>query len=569
MTTRATRLAFASILAVLAVVAESPAQARRGGGGMVGNRPGGGNPGNRPNFNANAGRPNVNANVNRPNMNANVGRPSVNNINRPNINNNANRPNVVNNQPILNNVNRQNLNFQNFNRPNVNNNVVNNRRDFNSVVNNNTTVINNRQNVVNNGSANFNRGYGGYGGFGGYGGYRGPGGYGGHGPGYSNWGGYGGYHGSPYYGYHQDWVNGSWNGHYGPGWGGYNVGNSALGVGAAVGIAAWGVGSLVNSWGYSRYSNPYYGPSTLVVQQPASTLAYDYSRPLDFASAPPPDDLVQTADASLDSARRAFQAGDYNQALAEADRALTQTPNDPILHEFRAVCLFALRRYDEAAVPLYTVLSAGPGFDWTTLIGLYPDVETYTAQLRALEAYCNASPRAASARFVLAALYLTQNSTSAAAARLREVVALQPQDKLSSQLLAAIEGATQAAPSRPEAVPTQPTPVAAASRPAQDQPPLPSGPLTANLLGAWTARPTADVAITLTLGPEKAFAWKVVDKGQAREFKGDAGLDNEILGLVPPDMPPMVGKVTWKDDGHFNFKALGTPSDDPGLDFGR
>ena len=102
-----------------------------------------------------------------------------------------------------------------------------------------------------------------------------------------------------------------------------------------------------------------------------------------------------------------------------------------------------MRRYDEAAVPFYTVLSAGPGWDWTTLIGLYPDVETYTSQLRALESFCNSTPRAASARFVLASLYLTQGSKDAAATRLREVVAIQPQDRLSAQLLQALTTESQ------------------------------------------------------------------------------------------------------------------------------
>jgi hypothetical protein len=31
----------------------------------------------------------------------------------------------------------------------------------------------------------------------------------------------------------------------------------------------------------------------------------------------------------------------------------------------------------------------------------------------------------------------------------------------------------------------------------------------------------------------------------------------------------MVGTVNWKDDGHFQFKALGAPPDDPGLTFGK
>jgi hypothetical protein len=31
----------------------------------------------------------------------------------------------------------------------------------------------------------------------------------------------------------------------------------------------------------------------------------------------------------------------------------------------------------------------------------------------------------------------------------------------------------------------------------------------------------------------------------------------------------MVGTVAWKDDGHFQFKALGAPTGDPGLLFGK
>ena len=34
-------------------------------------------------------------------------------------------------------------------------------------------------------------------------------------------------------------------------------------------------------------------------------------------------------------------------------------------------------------------------------------------------------------------------------------------------------------------------------------------------------------------------------------------------------MPPMVGQVTLKDPAHFHFKAVATPADDPGLDFGK
>ncbi len=568
MTNRLPRLALASILALL--VAADVALAQRGRGGMVGggNRGGGPRPAGNQNFNRPA---NVNQNFNRPtNVNQNFNRPT-------NINQNINRPTNINQ-----NINRPtNINQNNINRPtNINQNNINNRQN---IVHNNVNI--NNINRVNNNVTNVNRG-----GYGAYGGYA-------HGHGYGTpggvnraWGGYGayggGYHGGSYYNAHSNWVNGSWGGNYyrpayGGGYGGYygynNIGNSALGIGAAVGIAAWGVGSLVNSWGYSRYSNPYYSSAYaqpgIVASQPAG---YDYSRPLDLASAPPAGPVLETAEATLGTARQAFLAGDYNQALALANQALAQTPNDPMLHEFRATCLFALGRYDEAAVPFYTVLSAGPGWDWTTLIGLYPNVETYTAQLRALEAYCNANARAASARFVLASLYLTQGSTAAAAGRLREVVAIQPQDKLSAQLLAAVSGDGQPAQAAPanDLPPANPNPNSnpaqlASTSAAPEGPPLPSGPVPANLVGAWTASPAPGVTISLTIPDDRSYTWKVVENGQAREFKGEAAVDQDTLALIAPDMPPMVARVAWKDPAHFNFKAVATGADDPGLNFGK
>jgi Flp pilus assembly protein TadD len=52
------------------------------------------------------------------------------------------------------------------------------------------------------------------------------------------------------------------------------------------------------------------------------------------------------------------QAGDFARALRLTDLALRPHPNDPVLHEFRALCLFALGRYDKAAAALYAVLTA-------------------------------------------------------------------------------------------------------------------------------------------------------------------------------------------------------------------
>lgn len=69
--------------------------------------------------------------------------------------------------------------------------------------------------------------------------------------------------------------------------------------------------------------------------------------------------------------------------------------------------------------------------------------------------------------------------------------------------------------------------------------------------------------------PVGEFTWKVTDRGRSRQFQGAATFDKDVLALAPADQPPMVGMVAWKDDDHFQFKALGAPPDDPGLVFGK
>jgi tetratricopeptide (TPR) repeat protein len=619
MTSRTLGIFLATVLTVLAGARVASAQ-RGGRGGMVGGRGGGARPstGGSPSFSGPAARPTPQPSMNIPNRPnpGNVARPApsplpspspspgrpttlpaggvnrpnpgtqpapgigerppfggIGGVNRPSVPGNrpggglvgspppgANRPGQISDQLGI--SSRPNVGNTVVNRPNVGNTVVNRPTNITNVNINRQTNINTNINNINNvtrvNQAAFGPGYGGA------------------------W-------PARFPSYHRGWVNGSWNGNYHPGWG-WNSWSNPLAWGVGIGVAAWGVGSLLNSWGYSSFANPYLGYSSFNAQQPAvvvqQPIVYDYSRPLNPASASPAPAAVDQAVAILDNARAAFRSGDYAQALTLADQAIQQTPNDPVLHEFRALCLFAMGRYSDAAVPMYAVLSSGPGWDWTTLINLYPNPDVYTQQLRSLEAYCQANPQAASARFVLASLYMTQGSIETAAGMFQQVVALQPQDRLSAQLVEALSPR----PSTDQAqVPTAPQPPstgtpAAAAAPAPDQPapsqapgaggagqgpPLPTNPVPARLLGNWAANPAKDVGITLTMTPDKNFIWKVSNRGQSNEFRGEATFDNDVLALVPPDQPPMVGKVTWKDDGHFQFQALGGPPDDPGLAFGK
>ncbi len=143
------------------------------------------------------------------------------------------------------------------------------------------------------------------------------------------------------------------------------------------------------NWGYYSYYNPYATQPYVV-----DNTTVDYSQPLASAEAPAPSDTQLTADQPtpadqasqlFDAARQSFAQEDYKAALDNVNQAIAITPDDSVLHEFRGLVLFAQGNYKEAAATIYSVLAMGPGWDWTTLSSLYPNVELYTRQLRAGE----------------------------------------------------------------------------------------------------------------------------------------------------------------------------------------
>ena len=179
---------------------------------------------------------------------------------------------------------------------------------------------------------------------------------------------------------------------------------------------------------------------------------------------------------AFDRARDAFKAGDYAAALDLTDAALKDVPGDPLVHEFKALVLFARGEDARAAAELHAVLAVRPGMDWTTLIGLYPDVETYTGQLRALEDRCRQDPKAAAPRFVLAYHYLVAGHKDAAVAQLKALLALEPGDRVARRLLASLTG-TPPAPPEPTRLDRarprrgrRPTPVGGPRRPLEGRP---------------------------------------------------------------------------------------------------
>jgi tetratricopeptide (TPR) repeat protein len=342
-----------------------------------------------------------------------------------------------------------------------------------------------------------------------------------------------------------DWYHGDWHGHWDHPWNRWPYGWFDAGV-------VWGVAGITPwSWGYCSYYNPYRIAPVVI-----NGVTIDYSQPI--AAAVPPEPLVgqglaaDEASRLLDAARDAFLRGNYREALNDANRAISKNPGDPLPHQFRSLVCFALKQYKEAAAGAYAVLSAGPGWDWTTLSSFYLDTNIYALQLRALEQYVDAHRDQPDARFLLAYHYLTCGHADAAAQQLKAIVQLNPKDQLSAQLLASLTAPPGAEPPGPVAPAAPARPVDAAS-----------------LVGDWQARQPDGSTILLRLTGDSTYVWRFTRQGQTQEHSGTYALADNMLILKQGDAPAMAGQVTLLGDGRLNFKlANGNPAD-PGLTFSK
>jgi tetratricopeptide (TPR) repeat protein len=278
----------------------------------------------------------------------------------------------------------------------------------------------------------------------------------------------------------------------------------------------------------------------------------DYSQPIVLAEQPAQPPAGDIESQLIDPARKAFAAGNYAQALSAVNQAIAQQPADGALHEFRSLILFATKQYKAAAECAYAVLSVGPGWDWTTLSGFYPDVSVYAQQLRNLEAYCGAHSEAPDARFLLAYHYLTCGHTDAAAGQLKELIRLNPQDRLAAQLLSSLNGSQEAEQPAAAASAALAQPVSAAS-----------------LVGNWKARQPDGTTIALSLSGDSKYTWQVSRQGKTQNYSGSYTLADNLLILKQGNNPTMVGQVALLADGTLNFKLANDNPVDPGLTFSQ
>ncbi len=370
--------------------------------------------------------------------------------------------------------------------------------------------------------------------------------------------------------YHDNWCHGHWHGGWYGGGGWWAPIWNNYPAATAFGLTLWGVNRCAYTFGYWGYTNPYY-----IVANSPDTVAYDYSQPLvTYQTASPestPADTPVTADASapaslppgvtqkgldtFNQARDTFYQGDYSGALKLVDQALKSMPKDAATHEFRALVLFALGKYQEAAATVYAVLAVGPGWDWTTLSSMYPSVDTYTEQLRKLEEFTKQNQDSSPAHFLLAYHYITMGHNDAAVNQLKKVIELTPDNTVAKEMLAMVGG--------PDAVPQPEKPADSEARKGTDSPPS-----TSELVGNWSAT-SKDAKFQMNLTEDGKFTWVYDQQGKRQEVKGVYALDGSTLAMEPDTGGTMLADISTEGKNTLRFLMVGGPPGDPGLKFIR
>jgi tetratricopeptide (TPR) repeat protein len=372
--------------------------------------------------------------------------------------------------------------------------------------------------------------------------------------------------GNEHYG---DWYNGSWE--PGEGWD-YMWDNYP--VAAALGVTRWSVNRLAYGFGYWGYANPYatggssssssysYSEPLVEYAESGSTDSGAVAAPTDPGAAPAeavsagPPALTEAGMLAFEQARASFSAGEYETALNQLDVTLQTMPRDTVVHEFRGLVLFAMKKYPDSAASVYAVLSAGPGWDWTTMSGLYPNVNVYTQQLRELENFMKSNPTSADASFLLGYHYLTMGHKDVAQKYFGTALQQLPGDRLLTQLAGTTAPVSQETKSSPTIVPT----------PAEF---TPDQILTVDqMVGTWKAS-SPDAQFELTLTSDGRFVW-IYSRGKTKEtVKGVFAIDQNNLAMEPDAGGTMLAEITNAGPTQFQFKMVGGEPDDKGLMFAR
>jgi thioredoxin-like negative regulator of GroEL len=290
-----------------------------------------------------------------------------------------------------------------------------------------------------------------------------------------------------------------------------------------------------------------------------------YTEPITMVAAqaaPSPEDaskMTEKSESFIVDSQAAFKQGNYLKALDFANKAVGEAPGDGALHEYRALVLFALGKYSEAAGVLNPVLAGGPGWDWTTMVSLYNSQDTYKSQLQALEKYSKAKPQAADAHFLLGYQYMVCGQLEQATAEFAEAAKLQPADSVSAQL----RDLTKASSNNGAADQSDD-----AQTPTEAPPPPTPVPLE-KLTGTWVSDKGNKGTVTLVFKDDGKFIWTYKNGGKSNQFDGVFSMNDNGLLVLDAKQSQMVASVEIPQDKQLKFVLAGGPPGDPGLVFTR
>lgn len=342
------------------------------------------------------------------------------------------------------------------------------------------------------------------------------------------------------------------------------------------GYSSWGLGygygyypgSNYFDFAYGRPYGNYYNPYCVSPAFfPVEYAVYDYSQPIvDTGS---PTDAVADAMAAADEA---FRAGDYKAALAYVDGAAKELPKNAGIHQFRALVLFAMVRYRESAAAAHAALMGGSGWNWETLRSFYPSKDAYTIHLRALEAYRSKNKRDAAGRFLLGYHYMMLGHSDAAAGELLIAVEIEPRDKLSAELLAAISKKT-GTQYKPKVVPVLPKLPPVPPLPKVKGPALAKKPIatpSSKFAGHWKSTQLDGTAVALKLLPGGKFQWTATKGGRSTMLEGTFTVVKDQLKLTSAKGGQVLeGKLLSQSKDAFQWKLKWQKVDEAGLTFKR
>jgi tetratricopeptide (TPR) repeat protein len=343
------------------------------------------------------------------------------------------------------------------------------------------------------------------------------------------------------------------------------------------GAVGWGLGSVTSGFFNNSfaYVNPYFTTPVVATNVASSAVPYDYSQPVVVnnyitadsnsegstasSTASPTNTANPVANAAVqeslndfDTGLSSFRSGDYKSALDAFNSALRKNGGDPVIHEVRALTLFALGDYASAAPALNSLLASAPGMDWTTVSSLYNKTDDYTAQLRKLEEYCKANPKNPASAFVLAYHYLVIGSKDSAIRALKVVVENQPKDVTAKRMLDAL--------SPPEST--------TAPAPAADDAAASNGP-EVDLVGKWLAN-AGNTTIELAVTEDSTFTWKATEAGKpAIQLSGDFGTNGDAIMMDTKDQGSLGGNVKAISADEWQLVPPGAKDPKAGLTFKR